>query len=136
MNFFSANAPSWYSSLVKPNFAPPAEIFGLVWGILYPIIFITFGIVFWLTTKKKIPRSVALPFTLNLIFNFAFSPIAFGLQNNLLATADIIFVLGTIIWLIIKIWPHSKVLASAQIPYFLWVSFATVLQISITILNF
>lgn len=133
---FSADAPSWYATLAKPSFAPPAEIFGPVWAFLYAIIFITFGIVFWQVAKKKFPRIVALPFFLNLIFNFAFSPIAFGLQNNLLASIDIILVLGTLIWAIFAIWKHSRILGIAQIPYFLWVSFATVLQISITVLNF
>jgi tryptophan-rich sensory protein len=136
MNFFSDNAPSWYAALTKPSFAPPPEIFGIAWGILYPVIFITFGIVFWLTVKNKIPRITALPFALNLIFNFAFSPIAFGLQNNLFASLDIILVLATLIWAMVAIWKYSKILATVQIPYFLWVSFATILQISITALNF
>lgn len=133
---FSANAPSWYATLAKPSFAPPPEIFGIAWEILYPIIFITFGIVFWLAAKKKVPRNVALPFAANLIFNFAFSPIAFGLQNNLLASLDIILVLATLIWAMVAIWKYSKILATVQIPYFLWVSFATILQILITVLNF
>lgn len=133
---FSSNASSWYASLIKPNFAPPAEVFGPVWAFLYPIIFITFGIVFWQVASKKFPRKVALPFALNLIFNFAFSPIAFGLQNNLLASIDIVLVLATIVWAILAVWQHSRILALAQIPYLLWVSFATVLQISITVLNF
>lgn len=135
MNFFATNAPGWYASLIRPSFAPPAAAFGIAWSILYPIIFITFGIVFWLAAKKKIPRLVALPFALNLLYNFAFSPIQFGLQNNLLAAADIILLLATLIWAIFAIWKHSKVLALAQIPYLLWVSFATVLQISVTVLN-
>ena len=133
---FSDNAPSWYASLIKPSFAPPAEIFGPVWAVLYTIIFITFGIVFWQVARKKFPRKVALPFALNLVFNFAFSPVAFGLQNNLLASLDILLILGTIVWMIIAIWKHSRILALAQTPYFCWVAFATVLQISITVLNF
>lgn len=79
---------------------------------------------------------LAWPFALNLAFNFAFSPIAFGLQDNLLASIDVVLVVATLIWAILAIWKHSKVLALAQIPYLLWVSFATLLQISITVLNF
>ena len=133
---FSADAPSWYSTLAKPSFAPPAEIFGPVWSFLYSVIFVTFAIVFWQVAKKKWPRKVAVPFVLNLVFNFAFSPIAFGLQNNLLAAVDVVLVWATLIWAIVAIWKYSKIIAAAQIPYFLWVSFASILQISITVLNF
>jgi len=136
MEFISGNnTAEWYSALIKPGFAPPGEVFGIAWSILYPIIFISFGYVFYLAWVKKIPRKVALPFALNLLFNFAFSPIQFGLQMNLLAALDIILILATIIWCIVTIWKYSKTVAYAQIPYLLWVSFATVLQFSITYLN-
>ena len=78
---------------------------------------------------------VALPFLLNLIFNFAFTPIQFGLQNNLLAALDILLVLGTLIWAMLAIFPHARWLTYIQAPYLLWVLFATVLQLTITFLN-
>lgn len=78
---------------------------------------------------------IALPFMLNLIFNFAFTPIQFGLQNNLLAAVDILLVLGTLVWAMIVIFPYGYWLTYIQIPYLLWVSFATVLQLTITYLN-
>ena len=84
---------------------------------------------------KVIPAIIVLPFILNLIFNFAFTPIQFGLQNNYLAALDILLVLGTLVWAIISIWPYSRALAYAQIPYLLWVCFATVLQLTIAWLN-
>jgi tryptophan-rich sensory protein len=99
------------------------------------LIAISYGKVFLMAWKKEIPLIVALPFLLNLIFNFAFTPIQFGLQNNLLAAIDILFVLGTIIWAIIAIFPYSKGIVYMQIPYVLWVSFATILQLTITYLN-
>lgn len=85
--------------------------------------------------KKKIAFSVALPFLLNLVFNFAFTPLQFGLKNNLFAAVDILLVLVTLIWAMIAIYPHSRWIAYIQIPYLLWVSFATVLQLTITYLN-
>lgn len=126
---------SWYASLIKPAFAPPAWLFGPVWSVLYVIIAITYGRVFYLTIKKIIPAKVAMPFILNLIFNFAFSPIQFGLQNNFLAAVDILLILGTIIWEMIAIWPYSRAIAKWQIPYLAWVSFATILQLTVTWLN-
>jgi tryptophan-rich sensory protein len=50
---------------------------------------------------------VALPFALNLIFNLAFTPIQFGLKNNLLATFDILLVVGTLIWALVAVWNAS-----------------------------
>lgn len=85
--------------------------------------------------KKKIRPKIALPFILNLIFNLAFTPIQFGLKNNLLAAADILLVLATLIWAIVAIRPRIKWVAYLQIPYLLWVSFATVLQLTVTYLN-
>ncbi len=85
--------------------------------------------------NKTIPLLVALPFALNIIFNLLFTPIQFGLQNNLLAAADILLVLGTLIWAMVTIYPYAPWITYIQIPYVLWVSFATVLQLTITYLN-
>jgi tryptophan-rich sensory protein len=85
--------------------------------------------------QKKISFIVILPFILNLIFNFAFTPLQFGLKNNFLAAVDVILVFGTLTWAIIAIYPHVHWVAYIQIPYLLWVSFATVLQLTITYLN-
>jgi tryptophan-rich sensory protein len=126
----------WYQMLIKPTWSPPAWLFGPVWSVLYVIITISFGSVFYKAFTKQIPWLVALPFALNLIFNLLFTPIQFGLQNNLLAAIDILLVLGTLIWAMIAIWPHTRWITYAQIPYLLWVSFATALQLSITYLNF
>ncbi|OGG55814.1 TspO protein [Candidatus Kaiserbacteria bacterium RIFCSPHIGHO2_02_FULL_55_20] len=130
---------SWYSTLVKPTWSPPAWVFGPVWTILYAIIAISFGAIFYKAFTRQIPWIIALPFALNLIFNFAFTPLQFGLQNNLLAAVDILLVLGTLIWA----FTLRNALREAglvwvlyvNIPYLLWISFATVLQLTITYLN-
>lgn len=125
----------WYQNLIKPSFAPPSKIFGIAWSILYPIIFVSFGYTIYLVIKKKMPSKILVPLFLNLLFNLLFSPIQFGLQNNLLAAVDVSLVLITIIWFMSAVFPYSKVIFMSQIPYFLWVVFATVLQYSITWLN-
>lgn len=126
---------SWYQQLIKPSWAPPAWLFGPVWTFLYILIIISFGNVFLLAWKKQITFFIALPFILNLVFNIAFTPLQFGLQNNLLAAIDILLVLGTLIWGMIVIYPHAPWIMYMQIPYAVWVSFATVLQLTITFLN-
>lgn len=124
-----------YKDLIKPFFAPPAWLFGPVWAILYTIIFITYGYVFYWYLDGKINFFVILPFILNLIFNFSFTYFQFGLNNNFLAAIDIVLVLITILWMFISIWPFDKNIVYLNIPYLLWVTFATILQISITYLN-
>ncbi|MEY4440582.1 MAG: hypothetical protein RLY49_208 [Candidatus Parcubacteria bacterium] len=129
---------SWYQTLLKPTWAPPSWIFGPVWSILYILIAISFAYVLYSTLTKRIPFKVALPFILNLIFNFIFTPIQFGLQNNILAALDIVLVWSTLIWAGYMIWNTSKKfrwIVYINIPYFLWVSFATVLQFTVTYLN-
>jgi tryptophan-rich sensory protein len=126
---------SWYAKLIKPSWSPPGWLFGPVWSILYVGIAISFGKVFFGTFRGEIPFLVALPFVLNLIFNFAFSPLQFGLQNNLLAAIDIVLILLTLIWAMIAIWPYYHWVTYIQIPYLLWVSFATILQMTITRMN-
>jgi tryptophan-rich sensory protein len=129
---------NWYSQLIKPSWAPPGWLFGPVWTVLYAIIAVTYGTVFYKAFKGKLPWRVALPFALNLVFNLAFTPIQFGLKNNLLATLDILAVSGTLIWALVAVWrasPDLRWVVYANIPYLVWGLFATVLQISITILN-
>jgi tryptophan-rich sensory protein len=96
---------------------------------------VTYGTVFYKVFTKEIPWIVALPFALNLLFNFAFTPIQFGLKNNLLASIDILLILITIIWMFVAIWPYFRVVVYLNIPYLLWVAFATVVQLTITYLN-
>lgn len=126
---------NWYSQLIKPTWAPPSWVFGPAWTVLYILIAISFGKVFILLSQKQITFMVALPFILNLFFNFIFTWIQFGLKNNFLASIDILLVLITLIWSIIAIYPHVKWISYIQIPYLLWVTFATVLQLTVTYLN-
>jgi tryptophan-rich sensory protein len=132
---------------LKPSWAPPAWLFGPVWTVLYTIIAVTFGTIFYKAFTRQIPWLIALPFALNLVFNFAFTPIQFGLKNNLLASIDILFVLGTLVWALFALYtfglklhiqtgtPTYAWIIYANIPYLLWVMFATGLQLSITYLN-
>ena len=122
----------WYDALDKPAWTPEPSTIGLIWQILYPIILVTFGYVFYRVARKQIPWPVAIPFAINLIANIAFTPIQFGLRN-LPARRDRHRhrldhdPLG-----------HESHLAAppldrlAQIPYLIWVTIASVLQFSIT----
>ncbi len=125
----------WYNGLQKPTWTPEPSTIGLIWQILYPIIFVTFGFVFVQAIRKKVTWLVALPFAINLLANLIFTPIQFGLRSLPLAALDIVIVWATILWMIVAIWNKYRWVAVAQVPYLIWVSIATVLQLSITFWN-
>jgi benzodiazapine receptor len=125
----------WYAALAKPGWTPPPSFIGLVWTIIYPIIFVTFGVAVVQMVRGAIPWTVAIPIAINLAANIAFTPIQFGLHNLPLASADILLVLVTIVWCMVALWPYSYWYVVALLPYLAWVATATVLQLSITFMN-
>ena len=129
------NGRVYYQQLIKPSWSPPAWIFGPVWTALYILIAISFIYVFQQARQGTIPFLVALPFILNLIFNIAFTPIQWGIKNNVLTSLDVLLTVITLIWATLAIWPYFPWVAYLQIPYLAWGAFATVLQLTITYLN-
>ncbi len=125
----------YYQKTKRPSWAPPSWLFGPVWSVLYILIFISFGSVFNKWLKGDIGFIVVLPFILNILFNILFTPIQWKLKSNLLASIDIFFMLLTLIWAMISISPYYSWISYIQIPYLLWISFAFVLQSTITVLN-
>lgn len=106
-----------------------------MWSVLYFLIALSFGTVFYRAYLGLLPVSIAYPFLLNLTANFAFSPLQFRLRSNVLAAIDILLVLGSLVWAIVAVAPFAPWIAWMQVPYLLWVSFATVLQLTVTRLN-
>jgi len=125
----------FYSTLIKPSWAPSPPVFGIVWSILYPIIIGAYGYVIFKVVRGEYPAALLVPVLINVASNVAFTPIQFGLRSLWLAEADIVIVLVTIIWSMIVIWPHSRLASLALSPYLVWVTIATALQTSITLLN-
>jgi translocator protein len=129
------DAYSWYRSQKRPSWAPPAWLFSPVWTVLYILIAISFGTVFYKAATGALPIFIAAPFALNLVCNAAFTPIQFGLRNNKLAAVDILLCWLTLAWAMAAVYPYASWITYTNIPYILWVSFATVLQLTVTRLN-
>lgn len=129
------NTYDWYQALEKPFFAPPSYVFGFVWGILYVLIFVAFILLVFEVYKKRVSKELIYIFILNMIGNLMFTPVQFGLKNNFLAFLVIMYVVATLIIFQKKIKGLSKTIYYLMLPYLIWVSFAAILQLTITVMN-
>ncbi|OGD89679.1 TspO protein [Candidatus Curtissbacteria bacterium RIFCSPHIGHO2_02_FULL_42_15] len=133
-SFFTAPAiETWYGSLNKPAFTPPGWLFAPAWTILYMLMGISLYLV-WQKGFKKNLFAIKI-FFLQLVLNAAWSIIFFGLKNPTFAFLEITG-LWLVIILTIKVFlPISKIAAYLLVPYLLWVTFASFLNLSIVFLN-
>ena len=126
----------WYRDLNKPWFNPPDWIFGPVWTLLY----CAMGVAAWLVWLKGADGNIPLVlplgvFLLQLVLNALWTPLFFGMHRPGLALIDIMAMWAAIGATTIAFYPVSKMAAFLFIPYWLWVSFATILNASIWWLN-
>lgn len=126
---------SWYSSLIKPFFAPPAWVFGPVWVTLFALMGIALFLVWELGTGKPEVRFALGIFGVQFVFNVAWSFLFFGLRSPLLGLINIIILWWLILATIVVFYRVRKGAAYLLIPYIAWVSIATVLNASIYLLN-
>lgn len=116
----------WYES-TKVSLTPPNWVFPIVWNLLFFMISISLYLA-WIYSKKKEKKKVAIVFGINLFLNFLWSVIFFSLQNPALAFFELIFLWFSIIAMIFTTYKINKVSSYLLIPYFLWVSFAGILN--------
>ncbi len=133
--FTASSIPTWYAALNKPFFNPPNWIFGPVWTTLYFLMAISFYSIWISKGEKKKKKNAVLLFIVQLLLNTVWSIVFFGFKYPLLALVIILLLWASILSMIIKFYSIRKFSGLLQIPYLLWVSFATVLNISIVLLN-
>lgn len=125
---------TWYKMLNKPFFNPPNYIFGPVWSLLYILMGVSFYLILQSTNNEK--RSLAISiFVFQLILNFLWSFLFFKYQLLGAAFIEILLLWGSIVYMIIVFYRINKTAGIIQIPYLLWVSFASILSGSILWLN-
>ena len=126
---------TWYKYLNKPLFNPPDWIFMPVWIILYFLMGISFGIFFSYSFEKDTKRLGITAFVLQLFFNGMWSLVFFGLKNILLGLAVILILIVSIIFCIREFRKVNIFASYLMLPYLFWVCFASILNISIFIMN-
>lgn len=126
---------TWYTQINKAPFNPPNWIFGPVWTILFLLMGISFYLI-WEKglTNNNIKLAVVL-FFLQLVLNVAWSAAFFYYHSPLGAYIVIVALWLSILAMIVSYWPISILAAVLQIPYLLWVSFASILNLFVVLLN-
>lgn len=135
--FTFPNIPTWYATLTKPFFAPPNWVFGPVWTLLFLLLGISFYLI-WINSEKKLKKqknTSMILFGVQYFFNVLWSYLFFGLRSPFLGLVGILLLWALIVLTIINFYKVSKKATYLLVPYLLWVSFATILNLSIMLLN-
>ncbi len=133
--FTTPAIPTWYASLNKPAFNPPNWVFFPVWTTLYALMGIAAFLVWRRGLHERRVRVALVFFAIQLILNFAWTFIFFGLYSLFGAVIAIVLLWLAIVVNIVAFWRISKVAGALLIPYILWVSFAGLLNVSVWMLN-
>jgi benzodiazapine receptor len=125
------NVRSWYPTLVKPSWNPPGWVFGPVWTTLYVLM----GLAAWRAWRAGAARALVAGYFVQLVFNALWSVLFFALKQPAWALAEMLILWGLLAWLLVGFWRVDRWAGVLWLPYFLWVSFATVLTATIVRLN-
>jgi benzodiazapine receptor len=130
----SLQAEDFYRQLQRPDWAPPAWIFGPVWTTLYVLM----AIAAWLVWRERRNRSVRPALTLYVLqlgCNALWSWLFFAWHRGLLAFADIVVLWCLILATLIAFWRVRRLAGMLLVPYLVWVSFAALLNLRVWQLN-
>lgn len=130
IGLFTAPGP-WYAALAKPPFNPPNWIFGPVWTALYVCIAVA-GWRIWQRDRAGLAMKL---WWLQLVLNFLWSPVFFGMQQIALALVIIVALLLVILSFIGTAWKTDRLSSWLFVPYAMWVAFASLLNGAIWQLN-
>ncbi|MEW6011116.1 MAG: TspO protein [Methanobacterium sp.] len=134
--FFTTGAvDTWYPSLVKPDWNPPSWLFGPVWTILYALMGVAAFLIYREGFEKKEVKIALGIFSVQLGLNFLWSILFFNYKNLFASFVEIVVLWVAILATIISFYRISRPAALIMIPYLLWVSFATILNYTILVLN-
>ena len=124
----------WYQQLIKPSWTPPGWIFGPVWTLLY----ILMAVSAWLVWRQGGVSKNFIPlvfYAIQLAFNALWSWFFFGMNQVGLALVDIVLLVAAILITTLMFFKRNRLAGIFMLPYLLWVSFATLLNLQIWRLN-
>ncbi len=124
----------WYANLIKPALTPPQIVFSIVWPILY--LMIGLSLFFYLKGDFKKNKFAIFAFIVQLLLNFAWSPVFFKSQNPLAALVILVLMIIFIVLTIVLFFKKSKLAGLLLIPYLIWTLFAFYLNLMVVCLNY
>ncbi|MEB3286379.1 MAG: TspO/MBR family protein [Vampirovibrionales bacterium] len=130
----STSVATWYVGLEKPWFNPPDWIFAPVWTTLYVLMATAVWRIHGVVDNRLRQKAIAL-FCLQLFFNAAWSVLFFTWHLIAIALVDIVLLWGSLLWTMGVFYRRDKWAGILLLPYWLWVSFAVVLNWQLWILN-
>ena len=122
-----------YNSLNRPPLSPPPIVFPIAWTILYILMGISIYII--MQSKRKLKKNARLIYYIQLATNALWTPIFFGFKEYFLAFLWILMLIVFVITMILTFYKISKKAAYIQIPYLLWLLFASYLNFGVFVLN-
>lgn len=122
-----------YNSLNRPPLSPPSIVFPIAWTILYILMGISIYII--IQSKRKLKKNARLIYYIQLATNALWTPIFFGFKEYFLAFLWILMLIVFVITMILTFYKISKKAAYIQIPYLLWLLFASYLNFGVFVLN-
>ncbi|MBE6506526.1 MAG: tryptophan-rich sensory protein [Methanocorpusculum parvum] len=125
----------WFIDLNKPVFQPPNWLFAPVWTILYILMGVAAGIVFVKSKDHMMKKTALILFAVQLVLNILWSFLFFGAQMLLGAAVDIVLLWAVLLTTTISFFKVSRAAGWMMIPYILWVTFATILTITLFVMN-
>ncbi len=132
--YTSEAVPGWFASLNKPAFNPPGWVFGPVWTLLYILMGLSFFHI-WIKPRIKERTIAKIIYIIQLLLNFAWSFLFFYYQDIALALIDIIVLDIVVVIMLLKFYQLKPTAAYLNIPYLLWILFATALNAAFYFLN-
>lgn len=136
--FLTKNNMNLYQEVTVPTLAPPAFLFPVIWTILYILMGLSSARIYLLSQNRTLAEPVfdaLYVYGLQLFLNFTWSIFFFNMRAFLFAFLWILLLLAAILLMIVKFYKLERLAAYLQIPYLLWVSFATYLTFEILQLN-
>lgn len=132
---YTADAiPGWYKTLNRPSFNPPDWLFGPVWTTLYILMGISLFLI-WKQSASKERNLAIFVFLLQQALNFAWSFIFFYFNWIGFALIEIILLWINIIIMLVLFYKIKPIASYINIPYLIWVTFATILNVGYYLLN-
>ena len=125
----------WYTNLIRPALSPPSWVFSPVWTFLYILIFISLACYIKSKSKNEDKKLGYCFFIIQMFLNLIWTPVFFGLKSISGAFAVIILLDIFVILTIYKFFKSSKIAGLLLIPYFIWIIFATYLNLGYMLLN-